>query len=229
MNLTSIIDSEGKIRKLQVVGRRTFSVSLPREWVTKRQLGQGSQIQIHSLEDGALILSPVDLKTQKLGEALIRVTSDDQPSTIIRMIISSYLASFSSIVVKSNKAISREQRDAIKAIVHQRLVGAEIMVNTATEIRLQVLQNFIEMSIQSALRRMEIVTASMLKDLVSSLRDYDLCLAKEVISMDNEVDRFNLYVTRQLELAAENIALIRKFNLDSFRDLLGYRLVTKFH
>jgi phosphate uptake regulator len=52
-------------------------------------------------------------------------------------------------------------------------------------------------------------------------------LAKEVISNDNEVDRFDLYVTRLLKTAIQNPRIAKEIGLASVIDCLGYRLVTK--
>ena len=55
----------------------------------------------------------------------------------------------------------------------------------------------------------------------------DNVLAKEVISTDNEVDRFNLYVTRLLRTAILNPRMSKDIGLLGGTDCLGYRLVTK--
>jgi phosphate uptake regulator len=51
--------------------------------------------------------------------------------------------------------------------------------------------------------------------------------AKEVTTTDNEVDRFNLYIVRQLKTAIQNPRIIKEIGLQNARDCLGYRLVTK--
>jgi phosphate uptake regulator len=74
---------------------------------------------------------------------------------------------------------------------------------------------------------MSIITTSMHKDAISALKTRDNLLAKEVISTDNEVDRFNLYVIRLLKTAMLNPQLTKEIGLLNGQDCLGYRLVTK--
>jgi phosphate uptake regulator len=62
---------------------------------------------------------------------------------------------------------------------------------------------------------------------MTALRDRDLQLAKSVVATDDEVDRFNLYVIRQLKMAIQNPRIIKEIGLKNARDCLGYRLVTK--
>ena len=59
------------------------------------------------------------------------------------------------------------------------------------------------------------------------LKTNDKLLAKEIISADNEVDRFNLYVIRLLRIAIQNPRIIKEIGLIDGNDCLGYRLVTK--
>jgi phosphate uptake regulator len=107
------------------------------------------------------------------------------------------------------------------------LVGTEIVTDTPSELTLQVLLSYPELSVQSALRRMCIITSSMHKDAIAALKELDHQAARGVITTDNEVDRFNLYIVRQLKMAIQNQRIIREIGLTNARDCLGYRLVTK--
>jgi phosphate uptake regulator len=59
------------------------------------------------------------------------------------------------------------------------------------------------------------------------LKGLDSQHAKEVLTTDNEVDRFKLYIVRQLKTAIQNPRVIKEIGLKNARDCLGYRLVTK--
>ena len=107
------------------------------------------------------------------------------------------------------------------------LVGTEMVTDTPEELVLQVLLSYPELSIQSALRRMSIITAAMHRDVITALKGLDRQQAKEVATTDNEVDRFNLYIVRQLKTAIQNPRIIKEIGLRNARDCLGYRLATK--
>jgi phosphate uptake regulator len=123
--------------------------------------------------------------------------------------------------------MTSRQRNTAKDFARRLLVGTEIVTDTPTELTLQVLLSYPELSIQSALRRMCIITSSMHKDAMAALKDFDSQLAKSVVQTDDEVDRFNLYVVRQLKTAVQNPRIIKEIGLKTERDCLGYRLVTK--
>jgi phosphate uptake regulator len=92
---------------------------------------------------------------------------------------------------------------------------------------LQILLNYPELTVESALRRMSIITSSMHRDAMTSFRELDHQLARSVVDTDTEVDRFNLYIIRQLKLAISNPRIIKEIGLSNARDCLGYRLITK--
>jgi phosphate uptake regulator len=218
-------------RKLQFTGGSTYILSLPKRWITQNQLKRGSVIKLREEEGGMLSIIPTDttVSQQKLDEATIRVTLKDSPDLIIRKTVSTYLVGYNMIHIKaeSQKQLSGKQRHDVKDFSRRMLVGTEIVTDTPQELTLQVLLSYPELSVQSALRRMSIITASMHRDAMTALKELDHQQAKEVATSDNEVDRFNLYIVRQLKTAIQNPRIIKEIGLQNARDCLGYRLVTK--
>jgi phosphate uptake regulator len=218
-------------RKLQFTGGSTYIISLPKSWITQNQLKQGSVLRLREEEDGLLSIIPSDaaLLPQKTSDAIIKVTPKDAPDAIIRKAVSAYLVGYNILHIKaeSQKQLSGKQRHDLKNFSRQMLVGTEIVTDTPQELVLQVLLSYPELSVQSALRRMSIITASMHRDAITALKEFEHQQAKEVTTTDNEVDRFNLYIIRQLKTAIQNPRIIREIGLQNARDCLGYRLVTK--
>ena len=224
-------EQRGETRKLQVTGGSTYIVSLPKKWITKNALKKGSLLTFLEEEDGSMsLLSPSELvREEEPNEALIKVSHDENSESIIRKVVSIYLIGYNIMRVKARdqQQLSSQQRNKIKNFARDLFVGTEIVTDTPTELTLQVLLSYPELSIQSALRRMCIITSSMHKDAITALKDLDFPLAQSVIATDDEVDRFNLYVVRQLKTAIQNPKVMKEIGVTSARDCLGYRLVTK--
>jgi phosphate uptake regulator len=217
-------------RKLQFTGGSTYIISLPKRWIDQNQLKKGSLIKLREEEGGLLSIIPSDTAVQQRPEeASIKVTSKDPPDAVIRKTVSAYLVGYNIIHIKgdSQKQLSTKQRREIKSFSRNMLVGTEIVIDTPQELTLQVLLSYPELSVQSALRRMSIITASMQRDAITALKQLDKQHAQEVLTTDNEVDRFNLYIIRQLKTAIQNPRIIKEIGLQNARDCLGYRLVTK--
>jgi phosphate uptake regulator len=217
-------------RKLQVTGGSTYIISLPREWVTRNQLRKGGSLILREEVDGSLSLVPSGLARQERKEdAFMRVSRKDESDAIIRKTVSAYLVGYNVIhlMAQSQEQLSSQQRNALKDFARRYLVGTEIVTDTPSELTLQILLSYPELTVESALRRMSIITSSMHKDSMTALRDLDHQLANAVIDTDTEVDRFNLYIIRQLKLAIANPRIIAEIGLSGARDCLGYRLITK--
>ena len=217
-------------RKLQFTGGSTYIISLPKRWVDQNHLEKGSTIKLREEEDGLLSIIPSETTIQQRPEeASIKVKTKDSSDSIIRKAVSAYLVGYNILHIKgeSQKELSTRQRRELKSFSRNMLVGTEIVIDTPQELTLQVLLSYPELSVQSALRRMSIITASMHRDAITALKGLDSQHAKEVLITDNEVDRFNLYIVRQLKTAIQNPRIIKEIGLKTPRDCLGYRLVTK--
>jgi len=217
-------------RKLQFTGGSTYIISLPKRWIDQNQLKKGSVIKLREEEGGLLSIIPTDTAIQQeRDETSIKVNPKDSPDLVIRKTVSTYLVGYNIIHIKGEdqKQLSTRQRHEIKTFSRNMLVGTEIVTDTPQELTLQVLLSYPELSVQSALRRMSIITASMQRDAITALKELDSQHAKEVLTTDNEVDRFNLYIVRQLKTAIQNPRIIKEIGLKNARDCLGYRLVTK--
>jgi phosphate uptake regulator len=216
-------------RKVQLTGKSTYIVSLPKKWVTTMNLKAGSQLVVAQQSDASLMLTPRDLvKPSKLGEAAITVSQKEDPNTTMRKIVALYLVGYNSIGIRTkNDRITSLQRNFIKDMTRRKLVGTEIISDSPSEMKLQVLLSYPELSVESALRRMCLIAASMHEDSLKTLKNMDKQLAQDVMGLDDEVDRFSLYVIRQLKAAVQSEKVLKDIGLSSPRDCLGYRVIAK--
>jgi phosphate uptake regulator len=221
---------ESETRKLQVTGGSTYVLSLPKGWVTQNGLEKGSPLLIRQEENGTLTILPPELeKMERTEEAVIKVSPEDDSEALIRKTVSVYLLGYNIIHIraKDQEEILSTQRSAIKTFARNMLVGTEIVTDTSKDLTLQVLLSYPELSVPSALRRMSIITSSMHKDAITALKNIDYQLAKDVRATDYEVNRFHLYIIRQLKLAIQNPRIITEIGLKKPQDCLSYRLITK--
>lgn len=217
-------------RKLQVTGGSTFILSLPKDWATKNELKRGSSMVVREEEDGSLSIAPSSFpKKEKQDEAFIKVTQNDNPDAIMRTAISAYLNGYNILRIRAQgqKVLPSKLRNYLKHFARHYLVGTEIVIDTPTEITLQVLLNYPELTVQNALSRMAIIASSMHKEAMSALSKLDYSSAKAVIETDREVNRFGLYIVRLLKLAVSNQRIVKEIGLSYQKECLGYRLIAK--
>jgi phosphate uptake regulator len=219
----------GDVRRIQITGRGSYIVSLPKKWVKERNLDRGEQIIFSTEDDGSLRIIPrTKLKKAKPAETVIVVPPTMSPESLARKIISLYLTGFNFVRLKATQVrFDTTQSDYVREFVRRKLVGTEVVTESPNEIALQVLISYPELSVENALRRMVIIARSMLRDAVSAMVESKPALADEVLKMDDEVDRFGFYIVRQLKTAVEDRSVVQQIGLGSGRDVIGYRLVTK--
>lgn len=224
-----VAESEGEVRKLQETGRASFIVSVPKRWVQDLSLRKGSLIRVSPQQDGSLLLIAGEAAgKQKPSEASIQVEPEQDPQSLARKLIALYMIGLNAVVLKSRDAkISSGIRDAVRELVRRKLVGTEIVSESSSEMVLQVLLSYPELSAESTLRRMVTIADQMHRDSVTALCEGRHDLAAQVLKSDDEVDRFSFYIVRLLKQAVEHLQLLREIGLNSPRDCLGYRLIAK--
>jgi len=217
-------------RKLQVTGGSTFILSLPKDWAIRNELKRGSSMVVREEDDGSLSIAPSKfVKKEKQDDAFIKASLNDNPDAVMRTAISAYLDGFNILHVRAQgqKLLSSKLRNHLKNFARHYLVGTEIVIDTPTDLTLQVLLNYPELTVQNALSRMSIIASSMHKEAMASLKKLDYSAAKSVIETDREVNRFGLYIVRLLKLAVSNPRIVKEIGLNNQKDCLGYRLIAK--
>ena len=226
----SIYSNSGEVRKIQFTGKSTYVLSLPKKWVSELNLKPGDPVTIVRESDNTLsIVSDITrISKESVDEASIVVLKEDSANSIKRKIVSMYLAGYNIINLKSKLGrISTLQREAAREIVRRSLVGTEIIADSLDVITIQVLITLPELSVNTAVRRMFLLSTSMHKDAMLALSELNYELANAVIRSDDEVDRFSLYILRNLVIATKNERVLSEIGLKNTSDCLSYRLAVK--
>jgi phosphate uptake regulator len=221
--------SSEELRKIQVTGGSTYIISLPKNWIDQMGLKRSSVVSIVQRDDMSLSIKPKGLESpDRVKKVIITINPGDKPESVVRRLVSSYLVGYNIIQIRSTeKRIDLETRFEIKDFVRKKLVGTEILSDLPNELTLQILLSYAELSVKDALRRMAIIAASMHRDAVQTLSTDNPRIAKEVVNMDDEVDRFSFYVIRLLNVAIMDAHVLKESGIATPRQCLSYRLITK--
>ncbi len=192
-------------------------------------LKAGDQVAIVRETDNSLSILPfISELRDSLSEVTAVVFPGDNSNTVKRKVVSMYLAGYDIIHLKLKSGrINPAFRDAVREVVRRNLIGTEIIADASDNITLQVLLSMPELSISTAIRRMYLIASSMHRDAMLAFTERNSELAKQVIKTDDEVDRFSLYISRNLGLAMENGRILREMRLENPSDCLSYRVAAK--
>jgi phosphate uptake regulator len=192
-------------------------------------LHAGDQVTLVRELDNSLSVVPVTPgPSESLSEVTAMILPSESSNALKRKVVSMYLAGYNIIHLKLKSGrINPVLRDAVREVVRRNLVGTEMIADASDNITLQVLLSLPELSVNTAIRRMYLIASSMHRDAMSSLSELNRELANEVIKSDDEVDRFSLYVLRNLVMATQNGRVLREMGLKNPSDCLSYRVAVK--
>ncbi len=229
VNIVMVKQHDEDVRRIQFSGKSSYMLALPKRWVEEMELRSGDQVTVSRESNSSLVITPTkDFQFRGRSEVTTEISQKDSAGSLVRRIVSLYLSGYSVIHIRSKEySLTSTQRDIIKEAVRRHLVGTEVIADSTEGTTLQILISYPELNVENALRRMFLITASMHTDVIQALKRLDKDSARSVIKTDDEVDRFSIYVIRQLKLAVQSGRILKEIGLATSTDCLGYRLVVK--
>jgi phosphate uptake regulator len=214
------------VRKVQMVGYSTLSVSLPKDWVKEVGVKAGDVISIIRLEDGSLRLHPGLAKDEKFPKRVVNVDKIADPGLLKRAIIGLYIIGAETIIVTGKNGMNTAQMEEVKSAV-QRLNGFGIVEQTAGTVTIQSFLDPTKFPIDGLLRRLHTVTTYMLEASFKGLLERKKESAQEVVLVEEEMDKIYWMTVRQLLYASKRLDAAKKIGIDNVLNIAGNRLVAK--
>ncbi len=209
------------VRHVQETGGGTLFISLPKPWAKRHNLSRNTIVYVVERGDGSLVVN-----SQYDSEKNIKVGHIGLSPYLEQEIVGKYLQGYDALEIESKDRISPLQREQVKTIFN-RLIGLEIVEETANKIVLQFLLEPSAFLPQKILHREFLISSGMLKDALSAFIEKDINLAKNVVERDDEVDRLYFLLVRTLRQALLLPDLWEKKGLPLI-DCLDYRLFASF-
>ncbi len=186
-------------RRIQLTGGGSYVISLPKDWVRLHGLGKGDVVVIVREADGSLRVMPPSRGRGVGGEkAVLRVPRGARFEAVVRRIISYYMAGVDVIKVVFPEAIDTGLARRIRSFINSRLIGVEVVEESASSITVQSIVNDTALPLSASLRRLIGIVKSMLTDISTALEESSKPLLEEIVSRDDLADKFYLYVSRQV-------------------------------
>ncbi|HUR68309.1 MAG TPA: phosphate uptake regulator PhoU [Candidatus Thermoplasmatota archaeon] len=206
-----------ELRKVQMTGGSSYTVTLPKEWVKAAKLEAGDVVGMLHQPDGSLALHP-RARAEAMRERLEIQLDDDNVEHAFRRIVAAYLAGYDVIAVKSRKPFSRGMREAVQRSA-KRIIGLEVVDD---EPHVVVLRDFLDASefpIDRALRRMSTLTRAMQDDALRAFREDPDEAAASMAERDDEVDRLYWMVNKQFHGILRDPSYARNMGLTASQAL----------
>jgi phosphate uptake regulator len=223
--LQSLEDTK-QTRRIQISGGSTYTISLPKKWIDELGIKNGDNMTIIKNANRSMTLFPGLDSEKTTKKAIFTISQKDSEESIRRKIVALYLTGYKTIQVTSKGVkILPEHSRLIKDLVRKSMIGTEIVESDSESITIQILTRLPELTFDVALKRMYLMTANMHREAMEALKKFDTEYGEEVVRMDDEVDRFSLYMMRTLIMAIQSSSMLYDVGLERPSDCLNYRTV----
>ncbi|MCL7393703.1 MAG: AbrB/MazE/SpoVT family DNA-binding domain-containing protein [Thaumarchaeota archaeon] len=165
---------ERVFRRLQVVGRASFSISLPKSWVLRVGLKPGDVLEISEGVDGSLRLSPPEAR---LRRSFCRLNADlcRDPEQLGAIVLAGYRVGYDIIQVTCSKSPIHELSRGLEGLI-EGLPGFELDQGQNSELILRNVLDYSRFPADDLIKRSYILVSEMLNTVSSFLETgrYDL-------------------------------------------------------
>lgn len=220
------LEDTKQTRRIQISGGSTYTISLPKKWIDELGIKNGDNMTIIKNANRSMTLFPGLDAEKPAKKAIITISQKDSEDSLKRKIIALYLTGYKTIKITSKGVkILPEHSRLIKDLVRKSMIGTEIVESDSESITIQILTRLPELTFEVALKRMYLMTSNMHREAIEALKKFDVDYGEEVVRMDDEVDRFSLYMMRTLIMAIQNASMLYDVGLERPSDCLNYRTV----
>ena len=200
------------MRKLQVTGGSTVIVSLPKEWVKKKNsLEKGDFVNLEELASGDLRISQLQASTTK---KIAVIDCCEHMTGLGDLMIGSYLLVPILSKFRDGK-ISRKTRMDVRDFLRDTR-GMEIELDTDREIRIISILNPSELRLQVSINRMYILISSLVNDAMDVLLGESIDLLSDIDDRERQIDARRLLLERQVAASLQLPSVERKLAIDRF-------------
>ncbi len=199
-------------RRIQKTGGATYIISLPKSWVTARGLGAGDVLQFAPRSDGTLTLYAEAGPRGAPVKRRIEVENGTEEEHLFRRLVAEYIGGAPLLEIHTPGRMSARTRDVVRSFA-QRMIGPEILEETADSVVLQDVIGPNPLPIPSVIRRMHQMVRAMQADAMAAFRAQDAAIARDVVERDWEVDRLHWFVGKQVTTALRDARALSTLGL----------------
>lgn len=217
-----------ELRKVQLTGGSSITVTLPKTWVDKLKVHAGDVVGCQEQPDGSLAIYP-HAKTDREPSMYEVEVEGDKPDYLFRKIVAAYLMGYDSIKLTARRGLDAASRQIIRQAV-RRIIGLEITDEQSTSITIQDFLDPREFQLEKALRRMGVLAQAMQQEAHQALREPRPEAAQSAEDRDDEVDRLYWLASKQYHAILRDSTYGSKMGLNASQALnflLAARLVER--
>ncbi len=222
-----------EFRKLQLLGRSSIAVTLPKKWIQLLGLKPGDVVIVRR-QGTSIIIEPYSASSeQQLNVHEVKLSSD-KLWRCLRKIVGLYLSGAGMVTIHfTPDAVNLKH--IVKSFLREKLPGAEIVDEKYDQLVVRFLTNLEELPIRKILKRMSSIAIGILRDGLKLLtnsnnkegKDYQEDKEQDITLRDEEIDRLYLLLYRLVNQGILNQRLLTRLDAEDPRELVAALMVAK--
>ena len=190
------------VRKVQLTGGATYTLSLPKPWVDKMELNPRDGIRVDWRPSGALRLTPLEMLQNT--EKVVAINVGKIPSDSLHdHLMGAYLAGADRISIFYQQEDERVIQKQIRRFLRNTR-GFERMDESAGHVELICLISAAEMPLIASINRMYSLLISVVRDIIGIASGEDSEILDDVDERESEVDALLYLVERQVSISLDS-------------------------
>ena len=202
---------EQDVRRLQLTGGATYTLSLPKPWVSANNLASRDSIRIDWRSSGELMLSPLEDSEERRTEITINLGGLPK-GALYDHLMGAYISGVQEILIKGKVPLKRKTRNEIRRFLRSTR-GFEIGEEDDYSTRLISLLNIGELPLSASLNRMYLLLSSLVRDVVEALQGADSELISDHDEREREVDGLQYLIERQVGSMLSSSQIVKSLGI----------------
>lgn len=192
-------------RKLIKFGKNSYVISLPKDWIDENNLEKGSVVSL--IKNGNDLLISSESKISKYEKSITINCSDKDYILIKRLIHSSYINNFTTIIVRDFK---QEYISNIRKTI-KNLFAVEMIEESNNKIVIKDILNITDISLPEIIKRTDYIIRSMFEE---SINSFESDISEDIKERDDDVNRLSYLALKvaTMSLHDNSIARVLKLN-----------------
>ena len=202
---------EQDVRRLQLTGGATYTLSLPKPWVSANNLASRDSIRIDWRSSGELMLSPLEDSEERRTEITINLGGLPK-GALYDHLMGAYISGAQEILIKGKVTLNRKTRNEIRRFLRSTR-GFEIGEEDDSSTRLISLLNTGELPLSASLNRMYLLLSSLVRDVLEALQGADSELISDHDEREREVDGLQYLIERQVGSMLSSSQIVKSLGI----------------
>lgn len=216
-----------EFRKVQITGKSSYIISLPKNWIKNNKIKKGDTIAVIEEDEGELKISKV-LETKKKEKPAPKIIMDNfSDSELITAILGNYIIGVDNLEILSEKKEMNPAQKKVAVDTIRNLIGFEVMSESPNVIKIKNLLEPSDFNLDEVVNRLALISISMFKTAMNAIVELNPKKVEDMETQDDEVDRLYLLIQRLLNIGIRDKIISRKIGLDSNGAAMGWSTVVR--